>query len=235
MAPGEMRWLALESNPTSFNAWSKSLGLDVAQFSFQDCYGLDDELLAWVKTPVKAVLMLFPITEGYEKARKAADGQIKDSEPETLSGVLWFPQTIANACGTFALLHALGNVTDVPLSEGPLTELFARARPLPPAERSSILATSDSLASAHSSAASEGTQTAVPDIDANVELHFVTFVEWKGRLVELDGRRKGPVDHGPIKIDLLHDAAVRVKEVVELTQSIQFNLITLSRTPADDE
>lgn len=47
------RWLPLESNPTSFNAWSQDLGLDTDKFSFQDCYGLDSEVLSWVAKPVK--------------------------------------------------------------------------------------------------------------------------------------------------------------------------------------
>lgn len=35
-----------------------------------------------------------------------------------------FKQTIANACGTFALLHALSNC-GVELEDGPLKQMFA--------------------------------------------------------------------------------------------------------------
>ncbi|KAK4700756.1 ubiquitin carboxyl-terminal hydrolase L3, partial [Phenoliferia sp. Uapishka_3] len=233
----EQRWLALESNPASFNAWSQSLGFDTTRYSFQDCYGLDEELLAWVKQPVKAVLMLFPITAAYEKLRKEEDAKIEaEGGAKGLEDVLWFPQTIGNACGTFALIHALGNGgADLPLGPGPLQTLFAAARPLPPSARSALLASSDSLASAHSSAATEGTQTAAPNLADEVDLHFVTFVEYGGQLVELDGRRKGPVSRGVIKKGLLEDTAEVVKKVIELTNSIQFNLVTLSPTPAEED
>lgn len=86
---------------------------------------------------------------------------------------------------------------------GPLQTLFTAARPLAPAERSALLAADQNLASAHSSAASTDTQTAVPNLEDDVELHFVTFVEWEGQLVELDGRRRGAVGRGPIRKGLL--------------------------------
>lgn len=62
----EQRFLPLESNPESMNQWSQALGVHVDEYSFQDCFGLDAELLAWVRKPVKAILMLFPITPAYE-------------------------------------------------------------------------------------------------------------------------------------------------------------------------
>ena len=47
-------------------------------------------------------------------------------------------------------------------------------------------------------------QTA-PPVDLNVDLHFTCFVEapdpsagYLRRLIELDGSREGPMDHGPI-------------------------------------
>lgn len=69
--------------------------------------------------------------------------------------------------------------------------------PMSARERASYLQTSKSLAQAHTSAASSG-QTAAPSADESVNLHFVSFVRdpKTQHLVELDGRRKGPVDRG---------------------------------------
>ena len=47
------RWLPLESNPESYTKWSEALGLDTSEWQFQEVFGLDDELLAWVRQPVK--------------------------------------------------------------------------------------------------------------------------------------------------------------------------------------
>lgn len=163
------RWLPLESNPESFNRWSKSLGsspspsLSISYssvshiglrtegegaYTFQDVFGLEPECLEWVKQPVKAVLMLFPVTEGYEKMRKEQDEDVLENGVEGVADVIYFKQTspsfspffflpfkdltvlftVANACGTFALLHTLANV-DVPISSSP--SLTDRSPPLP--------------------------------------------------------------------------------------------------------
>ncbi|GAA5956711.1 hypothetical protein JCM3765_005715 [Sporobolomyces pararoseus] len=228
----EQRWLPLESNPQSFNEWSASLGLDTSAYEFADVYGLDADCLSWVKQPVKCVLMLFPITKEYEQMRLEQDKKVEEDGVEGVADVIYFKQTIGNACGTFALLHALGN-TDVPIKEGPLTELFERAKDKSPRERAELLSTSDELASVHEATAQSG-QTATPNLEDEVDLHFVTFINHNGNLIELDGRRNSPINHGAIKVGLLEDTAEVVKRIMELTKSIQFNLVTLGPAANDD-
>ncbi|KAK4704575.1 hypothetical protein P7C70_g1628, partial [Phenoliferia sp. Uapishka_3] len=155
-----------------------------------------------VNTPVKAVVALVP---AYYELRKLEDASVEKEgrNAEGMEGVLWFPQTIGNACGTYALIHALANA-GVPLdANSPLLSIFAKARTLPPSERSPLLASSAALASTHIEAASTGTQTAVPAIEAKVDHHFVAFVEWDGWLVELDGAREGVLRRGRIEKGLL--------------------------------
>ncbi|BGP54693.1 hypothetical protein JCM8202_003200 [Rhodotorula sphaerocarpa] len=234
MAANDPRWLPLESNPESFNRWSASLGLDTEApngYRFADIWGLDPELLQFVKQPVKAVLMLFPVTPEYEHMRKQQDEDVAQNGVEGVEDVIYFKQTIANACGTFALLHTLAN-TDVPLKEGPLTELFSQCHDKTPLERAQLLTTANELERVHEETA-QGGQTAAPALEADTDLHFVTFVEHKGALIELDGRRNSPINHGPIQEDLLNDTVKVVKRIMELTQSIQFNLVALS--PATDD
>ncbi|GAA6018439.1 hypothetical protein JCM10207_000895 [Rhodosporidiobolus poonsookiae] len=231
MATDDPRWLPLESNPDSMNKWAASLGVDTTSYCFQDVFGLDPELLSWVKQPTKAVLMLFPVTEAYEKMRKEQDEKVLEDGVEGVEDVIYFKQTIANACGTFALLHTLANV-DVPISEGPLTELFERCIDKTPLERAQLLVKSNELERVHEETAQTG-QTETPNLEDDVDLHFVTFINHRDHLIELDGRRNSPINHGPIKVGLLEDTAEYVKRIIELTQSIQFNLIALG-PPADD-
>lgn len=50
----------------------------------------------------------------------------------------------------------------------------------------------------HKAAASTG-DSAVPDANADTDLHYVCFVKGKdGCLWELDGRRKGPINRGAL-------------------------------------
>lgn len=46
-----------------------ALGLNTDAVSFTDIYGLDEELLSMIPTPVYAVVMLFPMTKEFESFR----------------------------------------------------------------------------------------------------------------------------------------------------------------------
>lgn len=64
------------------------------------------------------------------------------------------------------------------------------------------------IANAHEEIAAEG-QTAAPSVDEKLVTHFVAFVHKDGCLYELDGRRAGPINHGPTNPEnLLKSAAV---------------------------
>jgi len=79
-----------------------------------------------------------------------------------------------------------------------LSTLLASAEPLAPADRSRLVETNGALAAAHHEAASAG-DTAAPDAQDHVDLHYVCFVKTQdGTLWELDGRRKGPLARGTL-------------------------------------
>lgn len=86
------------------------LGLSPS-LAFHDVYSLDDpSLLAFVPRPVHALLLVFPVSRTYESARTAEDSSLPDysgSGPD--EEVLWFRQTIGNACGMMGLLHSACN------------------------------------------------------------------------------------------------------------------------------
>lgn len=73
-----------------------------------------------------------------------------------------------------------------------------------------------------------------PSLADEVDLHFVAFVAHKGHLIELDGRRNSPVNHGLIEVDLLRSTAALVQKIMAETDSLNFNLIVLSPTPDED-
>ena len=83
-------------------------------------------------------------------------------------------------------------------------------------------------------AAAEGA-TKPPEDDEEVNLHFVALVHREGFLYELDGRRAGPVCHGPTTpATLLSDAAAVAKRFMEHSASLSFNMIALAAPAADD-
>ncbi|KAI4377925.1 hypothetical protein MLD38_015479 [Melastoma candidum] len=103
-SPSDKRWLPLEANPDVMNQFLWGLGLPPAEFECFDAYRFEDELLEMVPKPVPAVLFLFPITPQEERIQQ----ETYMKEPS--SNVYFMKQTVGNACGTIALLHALGNI-----------------------------------------------------------------------------------------------------------------------------
>ena len=86
------------------------LGLS-SGLSWHDVYSLDDpSLLAFVPRPAHALLLVFPVSEAYEKSRATEDGPLPEySGSGPMEEVLWFKQTIGNACGLMGLLHSVCN------------------------------------------------------------------------------------------------------------------------------
>lgn len=86
------------------------LGLS-QQLAFHDVFSIDEpELLAFVPRPAHALLLIFPVNETYEKFRREEDGPKAEYEGSgTSEPVVWYKQTIGNACGLIGLLHGVSN------------------------------------------------------------------------------------------------------------------------------
>lgn len=133
----------------------------------------------------------------------------EDSQTEPYTGkgdgepVIWWRQTIRNACGLMGILHAVSNGPARSfIQEGStLDEIIKKSIPLAGAERSQVLEDSHGLAAAHKEAASEG-DTPAPAAEDDIDLHYVCFAKGNdGGLWELDGRRQGPLRRGDLNKD----------------------------------
>ena len=78
------------------------------QVRFHDVYGTDEELLAMVPTPAYAVLVCFPLTAKYRQAAGEADAS---SDPAA-HAPYFMHQSVPNACGTVAMVHAYANLPE---------------------------------------------------------------------------------------------------------------------------
>lgn len=180
------------------------LGLS-EKLQFHEVYSLTEpSLLEFLPRPAHALLLVFPVTATYEKFREEEDASkpnYSGSGPE--EPVLWFKQTIRNACGLIGLLHIItnGEAREQIVAGSALEKMLKEAVSLDPVKRADLLYQSQSLEAAHSTAAATGDSRA-PDANANVDLHFVAFVKDKNNdLWELDGRRKGPLNRGRLGAD----------------------------------
>jgi ubiquitin carboxyl-terminal hydrolase L3 len=86
------------------------LGLSKS-LSFHDVFSIDDpDLLAFVPRPANALLLVFPVSSTYETYRREEDAHrpLYEGKGEQ-EPVIWYRQTIGNACGLMGLLHAVSN------------------------------------------------------------------------------------------------------------------------------
>lgn len=234
-------FVPLEANPEVMTSMMTKLGLSPS-LAFHDVFSIDDpDLLAFIPRPAYALLLVFPISDTYEKFRREEDASKQDY---TGSGdsedVIWYKQTIGNACGLIGLLHGVSNgPASFHIQTGSdLDKLIKTALPLKPAERAELLEETEALETAHQAAAATG-DSAPPAAGDNVDLHYVCFVksEKNGHLWEMDGRRKGPLDRGVLAADedvlsqTALDKGVRAflkREAEAGGGELRFSLITLA-------
>lgn len=199
-------FIPLEANPELMTSLLHKLGMSTA-LQLHDVYSITEpELLAFIPRPALALLLVFPVSATYESSRLSEDAGVEEySGMGNGEPVIWWKQTIRNACGLMGLLHAVANGPARGFIEKntPLSILIDQSIPLSPEDRSSLLEKTPALASAHHEAASQG-QTAAPDAQDDIDLHYVCFVKTDhdgGTLWELDGRRKGPIARGSLGPD----------------------------------
>ncbi|SMR58706.1 unnamed protein product [Zymoseptoria tritici ST99CH_1E4] len=236
------RFVPLENNPEVMTTLLHNLGLSPT-LSFHDVYSISDpDLLSFVPRPAHALLLVFPVSSSYESHRRTEDASLPTySGSGLLEDVIWYRQTIGNACGLIGLLHAVSNgAARKMVQPGSELERFINAAvPLSPADRAALIENSDVIANAHASAAATG-DTAPPEAGDDVDLHYVCFVksEKSGKLWELDGRRKGPLDRGVLSegedvlsekgLDVGVRAFLKREEEASGGGELRFSLITLA-------
>ena len=223
----EDRWIPLEANPEVMDAFIHRLGVN-DKWTCADVYSLDEEMLMMVPRPVLAVFMVYPITD---KSETELIGKYSPNETDLKGGKLYFmQQTIGNACGTVALVHAVANNCEQ-LGVDPNStfgKFIDGSKTLPPIERCKLLGSNKALSDAHGDLSVQG-QSDVPPPETCTNLHFVAFINHNGTLYEMDGRKEAPVQHRPTTSDtVLEDTVAVVKQFIERDPKlITFSLIAL--------
>ena len=246
------KWKPLESNPEVMNKYLDELGIVMKKSPLEMCdvFGLDPELLMMVPQPCAALLLVFPINAASEKynaevtecvlrdqqqqqqpVKEDDDGSNQEKPTTTASlasnsnngGAAYFmKQTIGNACGTIALLHAivnnqsLFNVKDGTVRPDSFMHKFLEeTKSMNPDERAAFVEGNETLEKTQAVATAEG-QTAVVD---DVFTHFVCFTRAPdGTVVELDGRKPFAIPHGKAATqeEFLSVAGAAAKKFIEL-------------------
>lgn len=228
-----------ENNPEVMNVLAAKLGLSPA-LTFYDVYSLDSqEELQHIPRPALALLVIIPLTPSW-----AADRVAEDADKETYAGqgesepVIWFKQTIGNACGSIGLLHSVinGPAAEFITPNSTFDNIRKAAIPLPMTERADMLYNNQAFEDAHKSVENNGDSYTDPEVKRQGG-HFVAFVKSEGRLWELEGGRKGPLDRGSLDDDedVLSPKALGmgIKRIIDMSNSdgeaFMFSCIALAK------
>lgn len=222
------------------NALKKRLGLS-DELEFYDVWSLDEpEMMAHIPRPAFALLVIIPLTKVWAEERKTEDADkddyagVGEKEP-----VLWFKQTIGNACGSIGLLHLVvnGPARNFILPGSELEKLRREAIPLKLKDRARMLSDSKPFEDAHAEVSILG-DTKAPESSIeghHTGHHFVSFVKADdGDLWELEGSRKGPINRGSLAEDedVLSPKALELglKRVITLVQDAGIDDLRFSCT-----
>ncbi|KAI9791849.1 MAG: ubiquitinyl hydrolase 1 [Peltula sp. TS41687] len=233
-------YIPLESDPDVFTTLIHKLGVS-PRLAFHDILSIrDPDLLAFIPRPVLALILVFPTSETYEREKAREEMSTSDYEGfGEKENVVWFKQTINNACGLYGVLHAVSNgqAKQFIQPHSTLAQLLADCLPLGPEERALALEDSKELESAHAEAAKMGCSEIPANPEDEVDFHYVCFVKshHDGHLYELDGDRKGPVDRGlrlKSEEDLLSEGGLSIiREFIEREDGGNLNFSLLALAP----
>src|SRR5271169_867248 len=139
----------LESDPELFTHLLHALGATPA-LHFEDVYSINDaNFSASASGKAEAFVLIAPCEDDYEESLEREELQrtasLTDGETMRAETVIWVQQTIHNACGFYALLHAVLNIPSAPSLVAPGSVLDALFKSKSRQERQTILETSQAL------------------------------------------------------------------------------------------
>ncbi len=107
--PYAKHFIPLESDPPVLNDLMYGLGVSGC-LAFTDVWSIDDPVqLSSISRPVYALILILPTCEEYERHRLSSRGSGNTTEDTKGEEIIWIRQTIDNACGLYAILHATCN------------------------------------------------------------------------------------------------------------------------------
>ena len=200
-------WKELESDPGVFSLLIEDYG--VRGVKVEEIYDLSTKM----ENKVYGFVFLFRYVLGDRRARKAARDLISEDtyvyDTDMVNNMFFAHQIINNSCATHALLSVLLNCEDVDLGPN-LTRLKHFSKGLDPESKGLAISNMPELSHAHNKHAKPSQMVATPLVSSRrgsvvssahallpETYHFVSFVPLSGRLIELDGLKELPIDHGP--------------------------------------
>ena len=211
-------WLELDSDPGLFTLLLEDMGVLGTQV--EEIYDLQRQPLVDSGANCLGAIFLFRWIEDRRSRRKMVDEEdLYVRDEAEVNSMFFAQQIIPNSCATHALISILLNCPQLELGST-LTNLRCHVAGMSPENKGLAIGNCPELAMAHNSHAvprarrrQDRAKEHVPGTryTTSEAFHFVSYVPINGRLFELDGLKKFPVDHGPI---LGNDWTEKLREVI---------------------
>ncbi|EFO24989.1 hypothetical protein LOAG_03494 [Loa loa] len=224
--PSPAQWLPLESNPEVITNFMHKIGVEKG-VECVDIYSFEDDILAFIPRPCYAVMLCFPMVDKVDEIMQPIYEKMKEEGSVVPDGIFFMKQKISNACGTFALIHSLANNQNkINLGDGSLKQWLDKAVSLGVEERSDSLAENSTLAEAHYDCA-RGGET---DSSAPIDHHFICYLNYGDKLLELDSRAPSPRICGLTSdATFLKDVGNSCKTLMNKLDNISFSALAIVR------
>ncbi|KAE8153177.1 hypothetical protein BDV25DRAFT_149824 [Aspergillus avenaceus] len=213
-------FIPLESDPLIFTQLAHKLGVRDG-LEFIDILSLED-----TTTPnqgsIAALILNLPPCSAYEREKGNEPLHTGHGNEEPI----WVKQTIHNACGLYALIHAVCNVPGA-IQPGSFLNQLMQAH-----NRTEFLNTSVTLEELYREAAVNGSSEA-PPAGVEVDHHYICIIRQSGQLFILDGEMSGPIlrDKPSVNTDTWPKQGLGVvREYTESEKNGSFNLLALVNT-----
>jgi len=201
-------------------------------YSIGEVYGFDEELLAFLPQPIYATIVC------YERLQKDKDRQLGTTDD---NGAVKFymkqTNSLDNACGVIACIHAALNTTDVVATLPPesiLGRFASETKDSSPMERCIALENNSDFKSTHRGYASRGQTKEIRSDQSSVKHHFVAYVlssDQPTKLLELDGTKRGPLVVGDDCNDVLRGSIAEIQRKLregEISQSLSMMTLQMN-------
>jgi len=223
------------------------LGLS-KKWCFTEIYGLEEELLEMLPKPAISLILLFPNKDDDDNEKlKTIYKFAANIEEENSSKVFFLRQveTLGYACGTIAMIHSIGNNQERSIVEknSILEHFFKECSAINSySDRGSFLSSYEQIRRVHDEIALLGRNNDNKKIkeegegEEEVDYHFISFVQKDAMLIELDGCKSFPVNHGNTSEENFLRDAIKVirKHYFETLGVIQFALMALTPKQEDN-
>lgn len=201
----------IESNPEVLGKYFAKLS-NTDKYNFQDIFSLEEDwAFEMMPTPSIGVLLVYKL--GVQiRDMEQIQAQGKDATlglPVTdycSKSIKFVKQYSDNACCTIALLHLLMNLGNCDCLKGATSEhhssgwLDQMLLKNPDANAETLgrhIENDNALAELHEETSKQGVTSPIDDT-AN---HFIIFLPINGHIIEFDGRKDAPIDHGKYEED----------------------------------